>query len=172
MTTPSTTTRQHTVVDSPYGALTLVATGGVLSGLYMTGQRHRPPEETFGEPDGRPFAETVRQLDAYFAGELAEFDLPLHLQGTAFQREVWNGLRRIPYGATRSYGELAAELGRPQASRAVGLANGRNPVGIIVPCHRVIGASGSLTGYGGGLERKRRLLAFERGTDGGTPALF
>ncbi|MEU5717634.1 methylated-DNA--[protein]-cysteine S-methyltransferase [Streptomyces sp. NPDC020403] len=172
MTTPSTTTRQHTVVDSPYGALTLVATGGVLSGLYMTGQRHRPPEETFGDPDDRPFTETVRQLDAYFAGELTEFDLPLHLHGTAFQREVWAGLRRIPYGGTRSYGELAADLGKPGASRAVGLANGKNPVGIIVPCHRVIGASGSLTGYGGGLERKRRLLAFERGTDGETPALF
>ncbi|MDQ0792985.1 methylated-DNA--[protein]-cysteine S-methyltransferase [Streptomyces sp. B1I3] len=172
MTTPSPTTRQHTVVDSPYGALTLVATGGALSGLYMTDQRHRPPEETFGDPDDRPFTETVRQLDAYFAGELTEFDLPLHLQGTVFQRDVWAGLRRIPYGETRSYGELAAELGRPGASRAVGLANGRNPVGIIVPCHRVVGASGGLTGYGGGLERKQRLLAFERRAHDGTPTLF
>ncbi|MET9921464.1 methylated-DNA--[protein]-cysteine S-methyltransferase [Streptomyces sp. NPDC006435] len=174
MTTKPTSTapRRHTVVDSPYGPLTLVATDGTLSGLYMTGQRHRPPEETFGEPDPRPFAETVRQLDAYFAGELHEFDLPLHLDGTPFQRSVWEQLRHIPYGETRSYGELAEILGKPGASRAVGLANGKNPVGIIVPCHRVIGASGGLTGYGGGLDRKQRLLAFESGTQDDTPALF
>ncbi|WP_175410476.1 methylated-DNA--[protein]-cysteine S-methyltransferase [Streptomyces sp. TRM64462] len=153
--------RNHTVVDSPYGPLTLVATDGVLSGLYMTGQRHRPPEETFGTPDPRPFTEAVRQLDAYHARERTDFDLPLHLDGTPFQRRVWEQLRTIPYGETRTYGELAEALGNPAASRAVGLANGRNPVGIIVPCHRVIGASGGLTGYGGGLDRKRRLLAFE-----------
>lgn len=155
------TARQHTVVDSPYGPLTLVATGGVLSGLYMEGQRHRPAEETFGEPDASPFAEAVRQLDAYFARELTAFDLPMRLAGTPFQLRVWEQLRRIPYGETRTYGELAAMLGNPNASRAVGLANGKNPVGIIVPCHRVIGASGSLVGYGGGLGRKQRLLAFE-----------
>lgn len=172
MTSTPTTTRQHTVVDSPYGALTLVATDGALCGLYMTAQRHRPPEETFGAPDPRPFAETVRQLDAYFAGELTDFDLPMRLEGTAFQRSVWAELVRIPYGETRSYGELADRLGKPGASRAVGLANGRNPVGIIVPCHRVIGASGSLTGYGGGLDRKQRLLAFERGMECEVPALF
>ncbi|MFD5426000.1 methylated-DNA--[protein]-cysteine S-methyltransferase [Streptomyces sp. NPDC127084] len=156
-------TRTHTVVDSPYGPLTLVATDSVLSGLYMTGQRHRPAEETFGAPDPRPFAEAVHQLDAYFAGGLTHFDLPLHLSGTPFQLSVWARLRAIPYGETRSYGDLADALGNPGASRAVGLANGRNPIGIIVPCHRVIGASGSLTGYGGGLDRKQRLLAFERG---------
>jgi methylated-DNA-[protein]-cysteine S-methyltransferase len=167
-----TATRRHTVVDSPYGPLTLVATDGVLSGLYMTGQRHRPPEETFGDPDPSPFTEAIRQLDAYFAGELREFVLPLHLDGTPFQRSVWEQLRQIPYGGTRSYGELAACLGKSGASRAVGLANGKNPVGIIVPCHRVIGASGSLTGYGGGLDRKRRLLAFENGTEDDPPALF
>ncbi|MFV0126981.1 methylated-DNA--[protein]-cysteine S-methyltransferase [Streptomyces sp. HMX112] len=155
--------RQHTVVDSPYGPLTLVATDGVLSGLYMTGQRHRPPEETFGQPDPRPFGEVVHQLDAYCAGRLTAFDLPLRLAGTPFQRRVWELLRTIPYGETRSYGELAGALGAPRASRAVGLANGRNPIGIIVPCHRVVGASGGLTGYGGGLDRKRRLLAFESG---------
>ncbi|MEU6706760.1 methylated-DNA--[protein]-cysteine S-methyltransferase [Streptomyces wuyuanensis] len=155
--------RTHTVTDSPYGPLTLVATDSVLSGLYMTEQRHRPGEETFGEPDPRPFREVVRQLDAYFAGELRDFDLPLHLAGTTFQRTVWEQLLLIPYGETRTYGELAGALGNPGASRAVGLANGKNPVGIIVPCHRVIGASGGLTGYGGGLDRKQRLLAFERG---------
>lgn len=172
MTATQSATRQHTVVDSPYGPLTLVATDGVLAGLYMAGQRHRPPEETFGEPDPRPFGPVVQQLDAYFAGELRTFDLPLHLAGTPFQQSVWAELQRIPYGETRSYGELADLLGKPGASRAVGLANGKNPVGIIVPCHRVIGASGSLTGYGGGLERKQRLLAFENGTEGDVPALF
>jgi methylated-DNA-[protein]-cysteine S-methyltransferase len=157
--------RQHTVMDSPYGPLTVVLTDGVLSGLYMTGQRHRPPEESFGDRDDTAFAfaEIATQLKAYFAGELKEFTLPLHLHGTPFQRTVWEQLRKIPYGETRSYGELAHELGNPKASRAVGLANGRNPVGIIVPCHRVVGADGSLTGYGGGLERKQQLLDFERG---------
>ncbi|MFJ5709203.1 methylated-DNA--[protein]-cysteine S-methyltransferase [Streptomyces sp. NPDC093105] len=160
----------HTVVDSPYEPLTLVAVDGVLSRVHMTGQRHRPPEETFGAPDPRPFGEAIRQLDAYFAGELTDFDLPLHLEGTPFQLRVWEQLRLIPYGETRTYGELAEALGNPGASRAVGLANGKNPVSVIVPCHRVIGSGGSLTGYGGGLDRKQRLLAFE---SGGLPgALF
>ncbi|MFD3658490.1 methylated-DNA--[protein]-cysteine S-methyltransferase [Streptomyces sp. NPDC058620] len=172
MTATPSATRQHTVVDSPYGPLTLVATDGVLAGLYMAGQRHRPPEETFGVPDPRPFGPVVEQLDAYFAGGLRAFDLPMHLAGTPFQRSVWAELTRIPYGETRSYGELAALLGKPGASRAVGLANGKNPIGIIVPCHRVVGASGGLTGYGGGLDRKQRLLAFESGTEGDVPALF
>jgi methylated-DNA-[protein]-cysteine S-methyltransferase len=158
--TPST---RHTVIDSPYDPLTLVATDGVLSGLYMTGQRHRPAEETFGVRDERPFGAVIEQLDAYFRGELTAFDLPLDLHGTPFQRSVWARLRAIPYGETRTYGELAEELGKPGASRAVGLANGKNPVGVIVPCHRVVGANGSLTGYGGGLSRKQRLLDLERG---------
>lgn len=166
--TSLTTTRRHTVVDSPYGPLTLVATDGVLSGLYMAGQRHRPAQETFGERDATPFGETIRRLEAYFARELTHFDLPLHLEGTPFQRRVWDRLRHIPYGETRTYGELADELGNRGASRAVGLANGKNPIGIIVPCHRVIGSSGSLVGYGGGLERKQRLLAFELGAGDGT----
>ncbi|MFF9767923.1 methylated-DNA--[protein]-cysteine S-methyltransferase [Streptomyces sp. NPDC053086] len=159
--------KRHTVIDSPYGPLTLVADAdGALCGLYMVGQRHRPPEESFGpNEDGlRCFAEAEEQLSAYFAGELTAFTVPFALRGTPFQRSVWTQLSRIPYGATRTYGELAGALGNPQASRAVGLANGRNPVGIIVPCHRVIGADGSLTGYGGGLDRKRQLLDFERGT--------
>lgn len=159
-----TSMKQHTVIDSPYGPLTLVAEDGVLCGLYMTDQRHRPPEETFGTPDEAPFAEAEEQLEAYFAGDLKEFTLQLRLNGTPFQRRVWDELRTIPYGERRTYGELAAALGNPAASRAVGLANGKNPIGIIVPCHRVVGADGSLTGYGGGLERKQRLLDFETGT--------
>ncbi|MFJ7043233.1 cysteine methyltransferase [Streptomyces sp. JV178] len=156
--------KQHTVTDSPYGPLTLVADDGVLCGLYMTGQRHRPPQETFGPRDDTLLADAKEQLAAYFAGELRQFTLTLRLHGTPFQRGVWEQLARIPFGETRSYGELADALGSPKASRAVGLANGKNPVGIIVPCHRVVGSDGSLTGYGGGLDRKRRLLDFEQGT--------
>ncbi|MGW3950313.1 methylated-DNA--[protein]-cysteine S-methyltransferase [Streptomyces sp. NPDC004752] len=155
--------KQHTVIDSPYGPLTLVADDGTLCGLYMTEQRHRPPEETFGVRDNTPFGAAEEQLAAYFAGELKEFTLELRLHGTPFQRGVWEQLTKIPYGETRTYGDLADALGNPHASRAVGLANGRNPVGIIVPCHRVVGSDGSLTGYGGGLERKQRLLDLERG---------
>ncbi|MFF4085915.1 methylated-DNA--[protein]-cysteine S-methyltransferase [Streptomyces nigra] len=155
--------RRHSVIDSPYGPLTLVAEDGVLCGLYMTDQRHRPAEETFGPLDASPFAQTEEELEAYFAGELRQFTVPLHLKGTPFQLTVWNHLRTIPYGETRTYGQLAEALGNRGASRAVGLANGKNPIGIIVPCHRVIGATGSLTGYGGGLPRKQRLLAFESG---------
>ncbi|MET7285422.1 methylated-DNA--[protein]-cysteine S-methyltransferase [Streptomyces sp. NPDC005573] len=157
--------RHHTVTDSPYGPLTLVAEDEVLCGLYMTDQRHRPAEETFGPRDDSlpAFAAAEEQLQAYYAGELTEFTLELSLGGTDFQRKVWHQLTLIPYGETRSYGQLADALGNPGASRAVGLANGRNPVGIIVPCHRVVGSTGSLTGYGGGLHRKQRLLDFERG---------
>ncbi|MFJ8198396.1 methylated-DNA--[protein]-cysteine S-methyltransferase [Streptomyces sp. NPDC096152] len=156
--------KQHTVIDSPYGPLTLVADDGVLSGLYMAGQRHRPAEETFGERARLAALDAAEeQLEAYFAGRLTEFTLELRLDGTPFQRRVWEQLRSIPYGLTRTYGDLAEALGNPGASRAVGLANGRNPIGVIVPCHRVVGADGSLTGYGGGLDRKRRLLDFERG---------
>ncbi|SNT55650.1 methylated-DNA-[protein]-cysteine S-methyltransferase [Actinomadura meyerae] len=154
----------HIVLDSPVGPLTLVAEDGGLSGLYMEKQRHLPSEGTFGapgDPDTEPFATAARQLDAYFAGELTEFDVPLNLRGTPFQQRVWAALQEIPYGRTTTYGELAAEIGSPTASRAVGLANGRNPVSVIVPCHRVVGSTGSLTGYGGGLDRKRHLLDFE-----------
>ena len=166
MTVKQHAVKQHTVIDSPYGPLTLVATDGVLSGLYMTGQRHRPPEENFGMrvgSDDTPFGEAIDQLEVYFSGDLKEFTLELRLDGTPFQRRVWEQLCLIPYGETRSYGELADALGSPGASRAVGLANGKNPIGIIVPCHRVVGANGSLTGYGGGLDRKKRLLDFESG---------
>jgi methylated-DNA-[protein]-cysteine S-methyltransferase len=129
----------------------------------MHEQRHRPAEPTFGSPGaGEVFERAEAQLAEYFAGRRRVFDLPLALRGTPFQRAVWTALLDIPYGETASYGELAQLLGKPAASRAVGLANGKNPVSIIVPCHRVIGSTGSLTGYGGGLERKRYLLDFER----------
>jgi methylated-DNA-[protein]-cysteine S-methyltransferase len=166
--------RLNAVVDSPVGPLTLVAADGVLAGLYMTEQRHRPPGEVLGEPaedpDGPPFAVASRQLSEYFEGERTEFDLELALDGTAFQRRVWTALRNIPYGQTISYGQLADQIGQPSASRAVGLANGKNPIGIIVPCHRVVGADGSLTGYGGGIERKRFLLVHEQRVSGQTSA--
>lgn len=168
-TTPATAAehRTHTVIDSPLGPLTLVASDEVLSGVYMNAQRHAPGDEVFGVPDPEGFAEAARQLREYFDGERRTFDLPLAMRGTDFQRTVWSALCDIPYGETVSYGELAERIGRPGASRAVGLANGRNPISIIVPCHRVIGADGSLTGYGGGIDRKRHLLAFERGADHG-----
>ncbi|WP_067486627.1 methylated-DNA--[protein]-cysteine S-methyltransferase [Actinomadura hibisca] len=154
----------HTVIDSPFGPLTLVAMDGALSGLYMELQRHRPADESFGErvPSAPVFDPVAEQLAAYFAGGLTAFDLPLDLRGTPFQQRVWTALQSIPYGETITYGQLAEEIGKPSASRAVGLANGRNPVGLIVPCHRVVGSTGSLTGYGGGLDRKRYLLDFER----------
>lgn len=155
--------RTHTVIDSPVGPLTLVATDGALSGLYMDEQRHRPMEELFGPRDDTQSSEVIEQLKAYFDGDLKDFDVPIAMTGTAFQRRVWTELQRIPYGETTTYGELAERLGQPTAARAVGLANGKNPISIIVPCHRVIGSTGSLTGYGGGLPRKRYLLAFERG---------
>ena len=153
--------RVHTLVDSPVGTLTLVARDGVLSGLYMDLQRHRPLDETFGAPDRTPFTEVITQLEQYFAGQRTDFDVAVSLAGTPFQRTVWAALREIPYGETESYGQLAERIGSPGAARAVGLANARNPIGIIVPCHRVVGATGNLTGYGGGLERKQYLLDFE-----------
>lgn len=153
--------RTHKVVDSPVGPLTLVAADGLLAGLFMDEQRHRPPEEIFGVPDPSGLEAVAAELEAYFAGELTEFTAPLATEGTPFQRTVWAALRQIPYGETVSYGQLADDIGRPRAVRAVGLANGRNPISIIVPCHRVVGADGSLTGYGGGIERKRFLLDFE-----------
>jgi methylated-DNA-[protein]-cysteine S-methyltransferase len=156
--------RAHTVVDSPVGPLTLVTLDGALTGLYMDRQRYRPEEATFGDRDASSLGKAAEQLADYFAGHRTAFDLPLALVGTPFQRQVWNALLQVPFGETVTYGELARRIGRPpSAARAVGMANGHNPISIIVPCHRVIGSTGSLTGYGGGLERKRQLLDFERG---------
>lgn len=151
-----------TTHDSPIGSLTLTAQrDGALLAILMADQRHRRPDDPTWRPDRAPFAEVITQLDTYFAGELRHFDLPLHPVGTPFQLQVWSALREIPYGSTISYRQLAEHVGRPKAVRAVGLANGRNPLSIVVPCHRVVGANGSLTGYGGGLERKRLLLELE-----------
>jgi methylated-DNA-[protein]-cysteine S-methyltransferase len=148
--------------DSPIGRLLLTTDGTALTGLYMEVSRKAQSTEGWVEDDSvGPLAETVRQLTEYFAGTRREFDLPLRLAGTAFQQRVWRELTEIPYGETWSYGQLAKRINKPSASRAVGLANGRNPISILVPCHRVIGANGSLTGYGGGLERKQWLLAHE-----------
>ena len=147
--------------DSPIGPLTLLGDGERLTGLRMAAQRHAAPVATEAVRDHGPFAAAIAQLEAYFAGERRSFDLPLHLDGTPFQVRVWQALREIPYGTTTSYGALARRIGSPGAVRAVGLANGRNPISIVVPCHRVIGADGSLTGYGGGLDRKRYLLGLE-----------
>jgi methylated-DNA-[protein]-cysteine S-methyltransferase len=155
-----------TMIDSPVGPLTLVAGGGALAGLYL---HERAPAQVLAAIDpGRDgeddpvFAAAAGQLGEYFDGSRQAFDLPLALDGTAFQRTVWEALLGIGYGETVSYGQLADRIGRPSAARAVGLANGRNPVSIIVPCHRVVGSDGNLTGYGGGIDNKRRLLDMER----------
>jgi methylated-DNA-[protein]-cysteine S-methyltransferase len=150
-----------TSMDSPIGPLTLAARDGLLVGVHMEDERHPPTGMEQWHRDDAAFGEVIPQLRAYFAGELQEFDLPIELNGTPFQKRVWSALCEIPYACTISYGELARRVGNERASRAVGLANGRNPVAIVVPCHRVIGADGSLTGYGGGLERKSWLLTHE-----------
>lgn len=153
----------YTHIDSPLGPLLLTSDGTALTSLTMTQHKHGVAVQPDWQQDAAPFAATQKQLDAYFAGDLHTFDLPLHAIGTAFQQRVWQALLDIPFGHTQSYGELAKRIDKPKASRAVGLANGRNPISIIVPCHRVIGANGSLTGYGGGIERKRWLLNHESG---------
>lgn len=167
-----TTTMRYRTVDSPVGPLTLAGSESTLMHLRMVDQTHEPDRSRWLTADDTAFPEAVEQLAAYFAGELTEFDLDLELVGTEFQQKVWAALRTIPYGETRSYGEIAEQIGSPGASRAVGLANGRNPIGIIIPCHRVIGSTGGLTGYGGGIERKRTLLALEKSRTPANLTLF
>ena len=150
-------------VDSPVGKLCLVAKGDALAAILW--QADRPGRVTL-EPrvenrDSAVLAKVAGQLDQYFAGRLSRFDVPLDFKGTAFQKTVWAALLTIPYGETRTYGEIARQIGHPTAVRAVGAANGRNPISIVAPCHRVIGASGGLTGFAGGLEAKQYLLALE-----------
>lgn len=157
----------HTIIESPIGELTLVARDGVLAGVYFPSHKHLPDPQTFGPRVTIGFEAVVAQLGEYFRGERVEFDLPLAPRGDAFQQRVWSLLRRIPYGETRSYGQLASELGDASLARAVGSANGRNPLSVIVPCHRVVGADGRLVGYAGGLERKQFLLDLEAPASGG-----
>ncbi len=147
--------------ESPVGELLLAGDSKALRLVSFESSKHSVPPQAGWKQDKAPFAEVIRQLQAYFRGELKEFDLPLVLEGTEFQRRVWNALRTIPYGETISYAQLAARISNPKAVRAVGLANGSNPIPIIIPCHRVIGSDGSLTGFGGGLPIKRKLLALE-----------
>jgi methylated-DNA-[protein]-cysteine S-methyltransferase len=153
-------TEAHTTMASPVGDLLLTAADGELTGLFMPGEAVAPPAGALR--DETSFAAIRRQLEEYFAGERTSFDLPLSPPGTPFQQRVWDELRRIGYGQTITYAELAARIGRPTAIRAAGAANGANPVSIVIPCHRVIGSNGSLTGYSGGLEVKRFLLDLER----------
>jgi methylated-DNA-[protein]-cysteine S-methyltransferase len=152
----------YSEMDSPVGTLRLTGDGATLTGLYMHDQRHRPDLPTGCERNEQAFRAVREQLRAYFAGRLQVFEIALNGQGSPFQRAVWQALCQIPFAETESYGGLAKRIGNPNASRAVGLANGKNPIGIIVPCHRVVGSNGSLTGYGGGLARKQWLLEHER----------
>jgi len=155
----------HTSVDSPVGELLLAADDTALRRLsFQSGPRPWGIPRDWAPGTNAVLATTAAQLEEYFAGERRAFDLPLGFDGTAFQQQVWRALLEIPYGETTSYGEIARRIGKPpSASRAVGLANGSNPIAIVVPCHRVIGTNGSLTGFGGGLERKRTLLDLEAG---------
>jgi methylated-DNA-[protein]-cysteine S-methyltransferase len=156
--------RLYHIVGSPIGRLLLLGDGHALTGLWMIdADRHTTRfDQSAMTPDPEAFGEVAAQLEAYFAGDLKEFTVPLAPSGTPFQLAVWTELTKIPYGSTVSYGDIARALGkRLVASRAVGLANGSNPISVIVPCHRVIGSDGRLTGYGGGLERKELLLRLE-----------
>jgi methylated-DNA-[protein]-cysteine S-methyltransferase len=154
---------KYKTVDSPIGRLLLAGDDrGLRFLLFITGRHPAEPQRDW-QPDDGDLTEAAGQLSAYFAGRLRQFDVPVAPDGTEFQRKVWTELQRIPYGETISYGELAKRLGNPKAVRAVGLANGSNPISIVIPCHRVIGSNGSLVGYGGGLPIKQALLALERG---------
>lgn len=166
------TSLTYRTIDSPVGPLTLAGRGSTLMHLRMTNQSHDPDRSGWTPAGPDAFADVVEQLNAYFAGALTDFGVDLELAGTEFQQRVWAALRTIPYGETRSYGEIAEQIGSPGAARAVGLANGRNPIAIIVPCHRVIGAAGSMTGYGGGIDRKKMLLTLEGIQASAEPALF
>lgn len=153
----------HTYFSSPLGPLLLVARGDALSNLHILGGKYVPRPEAGWERDDAHalLLEVQAQLQAYFAGDLRQFDLPLAAQGTAFQQRAWQALLDIPYGQTWTYGGQAARMGQPRASRAVGAANGKNPISIIIPCHRVRSATGALTGYAGGIQHKAFLLRHE-----------
>jgi methylated-DNA-[protein]-cysteine S-methyltransferase len=158
-------TTYWTTVPSPIDDLLVTSDGDAVTRIWFA-PFDDVVQADWVESSSGVLGEARRQLTAYFAGQLTEFDLPLAPAGTPFQQRVWEGLRSIPYATTMSYGELATKLGSPSASRAVGLANGRNPIAVVVPCHRVIGVNGTLTGYAGGLERKKALLDLERSVAG------
>jgi methylated-DNA-[protein]-cysteine S-methyltransferase len=151
----------HTVASTPLGDLTLVADDGVLTGVFFPHHWHRPDPAGFGERGDAGFAAVLAQLEEYLAGQRTSFDLPVRADGDEFQHRVWDLIAAIPYGETASYGELARRLGDGAAAKDVGSATGRNPLSVVVPCHRVVGKDGSLTGYAGGLKRKRFLLDLE-----------
>ena len=153
--------RYYTKISSPIDELLLVSNGDALTGLYMDTSNIDPNRRPDWRRNDKMFSDVKKQLRAYFAKELTEFDLPLQLEGTEFQRKAWQALLKIPYGKTVSYQDQANKINAPKAVRAIGLANGKNPIAIIVPCHRVIGSNGKLTGYGGGLPRKQWLLELE-----------
>jgi len=169
-TAPSNT--MHAVISSPVGELTLVGHDDTLTALYFPEHVRRPGQESFGPRDAAAFPQAAAQLAEYFAGTRTTFDLALAPRGNGFQRKVWAQLTEIPYGETRTYGQLAAALGDPGLARAVGAANGQNPLSIIVPCHRVVGSTGKLTGYAGGLHRKAYLLELETAPENRLAALF
>ncbi|MCI2975282.1 MAG: methylated-DNA--[protein]-cysteine S-methyltransferase [Ferrimicrobium sp.] len=154
---------RYRTLDSPVGLITLAGLRECITNLVMENAAHPPASRNQWVKDADAFPHVVAQLEAYFRGEPTDFDVALAPTGTNFQCRVWDALREIPYGETRSYGEIAHSIGQPAAARAVGMANGRNPIAIIVPCHRVIGANGDLTGYAGGLSAKRVLLQLEAG---------
>jgi methylated-DNA-[protein]-cysteine S-methyltransferase len=160
--------KYFTHADSPLGTMLLVANGSSLTGLYFVGQKYiaEPSEDWIRSEVAQPFPHAKRQLAEYFARERRAFDLPLSFEGTPFQQRVWSAIAAIPCGETMSYSALARSVGAPRSVRAVGAATGRNPISLVVPCHRVVGADGSLTGYAGGLDRKRTLLALETSGEG------
>jgi methylated-DNA-[protein]-cysteine S-methyltransferase len=153
----------YSYLDSPLGRLFVQGDGQFVTGLYLPQHKGWPGPDPLWRQLDKPFAAVREQLAEYFAGERQQFDVPLKLAGTPFQQRVWQELARIPFGKTITYAQLAQRVGQPTASRAVGNANGRNPISILVPCHRVIGTSGKLTGYAGGVEKKEWLLEWERG---------
>jgi methylated-DNA-[protein]-cysteine S-methyltransferase len=152
----------YTYLESPIGTLLLAGDADGLQQILFSSDGRPALPDAMWQEDPSPLTEVILQLKAYFAGELENFDLVLSPEGTPFQQKVWSELQKIPYGKTISYGELARRIGNPKASRAVGLANGSNPISIVIPCHRVIGSNGKLTGYGGGLPIKEKLLALEK----------
>jgi methylated-DNA-[protein]-cysteine S-methyltransferase len=168
----TTSTATHMTVGSPIGELTLVADDGRLTGVYFPHHWYRPDAAAFGRLSEAGFDDARRQLAEYFAGDREHFDLPLDARGDEFQRRVWDRIARIPYGQTVTYGELARELGSQVLAKDVGVAVGRNPLSVIVPCHRVVGKDGKLTGYAGGLARKRFLLDLEEPAEGRSAKLF